>query len=203
MRLILALIATLIVAVAVGVGLYYIDSLGFYFVVMMPLLAGAVVGGTAGLVGGRSAVVGLILVAVVGALLAMGVYWGAQYIAYRITLTEAYLNPNSSATQQEAAARIELPDLVRYALGPLNADQQEAAARIELLEQRTYGVTGPRAFLAALAEQGLSISRSTSSSGGIELKDNLAYGYWILELVIAVGFAAFSAVNRRGKTKTA
>jgi hypothetical protein len=175
MRLILALIATLIVAVAIGIGLYYIDSLGFYFVVMMPLLAGAVVGGTTGLVGGRSAVLGLILVATVGALLAMGVYWGAQYIAYRNALTETYMKTDTSATPQEAAAQI------------------------ELYEQRVYGVTGPRAFLAALAEQGLSISRSTSSSGGIELKGNLAYGYWIFELVIAVGFAMFSAVNRRGK----
>jgi hypothetical protein len=46
-------------------------------------------------------------------------------------------------------------------------------------------------YLQYSAREGISITRATSTSdtGGIQLKDNLVWGYWAVELLLAVGVA--------------
>ena len=58
-------------------------------------------------------------------------------------------------------------------------------------------------YLQDIAAAGISINRATSSSdsGGINLQGNLAYAYWVVELLLIAGFAIGTALSRaRGKT---
>jgi hypothetical protein len=177
MRWILVLLAAIISGVIVGLLLYFADvQFGFYLVVLFPLLGGILIGVATYLpvVTKKVATLPLILAAVVGCAIALGVYWGGQFLAYQESLIQI-------VQEQE-------PDLTR----------DEALEMIARLEESLFESTGFMAFLKDSAETGIIISRATSSSdtGGIELKDNLAYGFWIFEIIMMVGAALLSIIQR-------
>ena len=81
--------------------------------------------------------------------------------------------------------------------------REEAAQFIDLYYQDTYNTTGFMGFLQEMAASGISINRATSSSdsGGINLQGNMAYAYWVVELLLIAGFAIGTALSRaRGQT---
>ncbi|MDX2141426.1 MAG: hypothetical protein SF123_25295 [Chloroflexota bacterium] len=175
MKWILSLILTIIAAVLVGLGLYFADSLGFYLILLMPLLAGAIIGFSAVLlhIKQNPPALPLVVIAIIGSLIAMGVYWGGQYNAYNQQLVEVVQDNDPRATPEE--------------INELIADYQE----------EEFGSTGFTAFLAEYAEIGMSIGRPGSSSTGIPLEGNVLYGYWIVEILVVVGVAISTALRRR------
>jgi hypothetical protein len=181
MRVILSLICALVVAVVVGGLLYLADSIGFYLILLMPLLAGTLIGFATYLpaLPGRVPTFPLLVIALVGCVVAAGVYWGATYV---VGYQQSFMD--------EASSRF--PE----------ASDEELRQFLSEVELQETGTTGFPAMLSFLAEQGLSISRATSSSSdsGILLEGNLVYGYWILEIVLMIGVAMVS-VARRYTTK--
>lgn len=175
MRLIISLILSLAGAVGLGYGLFLLDSQGFYLVGLMPLVGGAIVGFLARwpipLYWTRSAPI--ILNAMIAALVMMGVYWYLQFESYNSTIVAAIQEQDSSVTREEALKII------------------------DEVQMETYQTTGFTAFVMDYAEIGFSVGRVGSSEGSqLEIQGNLAYGFWIFEIVVAVGMAAFSARNR-------
>jgi xanthosine utilization system XapX-like protein len=175
MKWILSLILTVIAAVLVGLGLYFADSLGFYLILLMPFLAGAIIGFAAVLLHMKQDAPAspLIVIAIIGSLIGMGVYWGAQYNAYNQQLVEVVQDNDPRATPEEI---------------------QELIAEYQ---QEEYGSTGFTAFLAEYADIGMSIGRPGSSTTGIPIQGNIAYGYWGVEILVVAGVAISTALRRR------
>lgn len=177
MRWILVLFTAVISGVIVGLALYFADvQIGFYLIVLFPLLGGFLIGAATYLpvVTKKVATLPLIAAALVGCVIAIGVYWGGQFLTYQESLIQA-------VQEQE-------PNLTR----------EQALEVFGNLQENLFESRGFEAFLKDSAVAGISISRATSSSdtSGIELKGNLAYGFWIFEMVVMVG-AALVAILRR------
>ena len=179
MRLILSLILSIAAGALVGFALYFLDLQGFYLVILMPILAGTIVGFATALpmLKRNPPVVPVAIIALLGGLLAMGVYWYLQYNAYNEQLVEMIGNANPRASDEDIAEM-----LAEY-------------------QQDEYDSTGFPAFLAEYAEVGFTIGRVTSSdSGSIEIKDTLAYIYWGVEILIATIGAIGTAIGRTRAT---
>lgn len=179
MRLILSLILALAAGAIVGVGLYFLDLQGFYLVIVMPILTGTVVGIATALplLKRNPPVLPIAIIALIGGLLAMGVYWYLQYNAYNESLIETVRDGDPRASDEEIAEII--------------ADYQ----------QDEFDTTGIPAFIAEYAEIGFGIGRVTSGdTNSIEIKGTLAYIYWGVELLIVAIAAIATAVGRTRAT---
>lgn len=175
----LSLIAAIVVGIAGGALMWGLDRLGFYLVLVLPLLVGALVGMATYIpvVRQNARTAPLIIVALIGGLAALSVYWYGSYMTYVDQGVTTIQQANPKYTRDQAL------DL------------------IDQYHQETFGTTGFMAFLADYAETGLNITRSfgSSSSSGIELQGTTAYGFFALEALILVG-AAIVTVARREKT---
>jgi len=101
------------------------------------------------------------------------VYWGGSYLSY-VEDTVTLIQTEAPKTTREEAI-----DLMNTFL------------------ESEYGSTGFQGFISDYAALGLSINRSISStSSGIELQNETAYAFWIIEAVLLLG-AAIIAVFRR------
>lgn len=178
MRLILSLLLSVIVGAAMGGLLFGADMIGFYLILLMPLAVGGLVGlaTTFPAVPARIPTFPLLIVALIGCAVAVGVYWGATFLKYREDLTQM--------VQTE-----------------WNVSREEAAEAVPQLEQEIYGTSGFPAMMSLLAETGFSITRtgSSSSSTGLTLQGGVAYAYWIGEIVLML-IVAWAAVFRRYTT---
>ncbi len=118
----------------------------------------------------------LLIVALIGCAVAVVVYWGATYFQYR-------------------------EEFVKVVQENVDITRDEALALLPEFEQETYGTSGFPAMLALLAEEGLSITRtgSSSSSSGLLLQGGVAYAYWIGEIALML-IVAWAAVFRRYST---
>jgi hypothetical protein len=156
--ILVALALTLIGAVLMGGVLYAVDHyLRFYLIVLFPGIAGGVAGAmlAAGVRSGKlrnGAITALI--ALVGAVVLLGTYHFAAYeFALKDEVRQFLTSQNASATPQAVAS-----------------------ATDEFLRSET-GTGGFLGFLQLEAKQGISITRSSSSSGsGLELK---GVWYWV------------------------
>jgi hypothetical protein len=180
MRWILVLLTAVVSGVLIGLALYFADvQIGFYLVVLFPLLGGFLIGAATYLpvVTKKVATLPLILAALLGCAVAISVYWGGQFLAYQESLIQA-------VQEQE-------PNLTR----------EQAVEVIGNLQESLFESRGFEAFLKDSAVTGISITRATSSSdtSGLELKGNLAYGFWIFEMVVMAG-AAIVGILRRGSS---
>ena len=179
MRWILVLLTAIISGVIVGAALYLLDvKVGFYLVVLFPMVGGVLIGAATYLpvVTRQVPSLPLVLAALVGCAIAIVIYWGGQYLAYQDEIVAIIQENDPSATREDALALID---------------------EVNLSE---YGTTGFMAFLKAYSETGITINRATSSSdAGIELKDNVAYGFWIFEIIVMVG-AAIVGIARRDQS---
>lgn len=178
MRLILSLILSVLVGAAMGGLLFGADMIGFYLILLMPLAVGGLVGlaTTFPAVPARIPTFPLLIVALIGCAVAVVVYWGATYFQYR-------------------------EEFVKVVQENIAVERDEALALLPEFEQEAYGTTGFPAMLALLAEEGLSITRtgSSSSSSGLLLQGGVAYAYWIGEIVLML-IVAWAAVFRRYTT---
>jgi hypothetical protein len=181
MRYLLSLILSVAAGIGIGLALYFLDLQGFYLIIAMPVLAGAVVGFAAALPMKReSASVPLAVIALIGGLLAMGSYWFMQYDVYHQANAPLIAGNNTPSKNEEGGSDDENKVTVGYSV-----------------EEFTT-------FVEEYAEVGFTISRATSaSSSGIEIKDNLAYIYWGLEIVIVLITAIGTAISRKDKLKGA
>lgn len=180
MRWILTLILPTAVAVGIGFGLYLLDTIGFYLVLLMPMLAGIIVGFFTCLPTARRGAPGfpLVIVALLTSLVMMGAYWYFQY--------DNYLNTIVAAIQEQQPS----------------VSREKALEVIDQVNQETYNTTGFVAFVMDYAEVGFSVGRPGSSdSSNLKIDGNLAYIFWGGELLIAV-VSAVVTVLRRGSNKT-
>ena len=168
-----ALVYGLIAAAIVGGILFAIDHyIGFYLIIMFPVVAGFIVsfvltmGITAGKI--RNAAVAFLVGAICG-LATMGVYHFLNYqIGFKTDVKNAISQPGSSVTDQ---------------------DEQLSEAAFLKQEVKQTGFTG---FLMYQAKQGITITRSTSSSG-LTLSNGWAWGYFGIEVLIVAFIAGGGA----------
>jgi hypothetical protein len=180
MRWIFTLILPTAVAVGIGFGLYLLDTVGFYLVLLMPMLAGIIVGFFVCLPTARRGAPGfpLVVIALLTSLVMMGAYWYFQYDHYLTTIIEAVQEQNSSVSREKA---LEL---------------------IDQIQMETYNATGFVAFVMDYAEVGFNIGRvGSSDSSNLQIQGTLAYIFWAGEILIAV-VSAVVTVLRRGSNKT-
>ncbi|MCC6802738.1 MAG: hypothetical protein IT319_07620 [Anaerolineae bacterium] len=169
----------------VGGILWALDSiLNFYLVLLFPLIGGAIVGGalsTVARIGRVRSPFITALVAILSALVMFGVYHGASYaITFRSEMRDAYVeNAGSSASDE---------------------DFERALNKLMFSE---VGDTGFVGYLKLVAREGFSITRTSSfsstSDSGLELKDELVWGYWAIEILVAAGIAAWIAARAAGE----
>ena len=168
-----ALVYGLIAAAIVGGILFAIDHyIGFYLIIMFPVVAGFIVsfvltmGITAGKI--RNGAVAFLIGAICG-LATMGVYHFLNYqIGFKTDVKNAISQPGSSVTDQ---------------------DEQLSEAAFLKQEVKQTGFTG---FLMYQAKQGITITRSTSSSG-LTLSNGWAWGYFGIEVLIVAFIAGGGA----------
>ncbi len=175
MRLLLCLIVAAVAGAALGAALWGLDRVGAYFVLIFPMVAGFLIGGATVLpmTGRKTATLPLLVLALLGGAIALSVYWGGSYLSY-VEDTVTLIQTEAPKTTREEAI-----DLMNTFL------------------ESEYGSTGFQGFISDYAALGLSINRSISStSSGIELQNETAYAFWIIEAVLLLG-AAIIAVFRR------
>jgi hypothetical protein len=168
-----ALVYGLVAAAVVGGILFAIDHfIGFYLIILFPAVAGFIVsfvlsqGITAGKI--RNAGVAILIGAICG-FATMGVY---HFLDYQI----AFKNDVKNAISQGAT--------------PIS-DQVEQVAEDAFLNGEVKQ-TGFMGFLNYQANQGITITRS-SSSNGIHLIGGWAWGYFVLEALIVIFIVALMA----------
>jgi hypothetical protein len=209
MRGLFALLLAIIVGAIVGAILFAADNIiGFSLIIAFPAIAGFLIGIVVRAISGHEAGSGSrIIAALVGGLVALGVYWGASYIYYESTFVDFIRADAEGTTYDETAFNAEgFLTTAQATFGlPVNEDEEypttELIGYLRESEEETYGTTGFPAMLAILAESGIGISRSGSSSAAINLTGALAYGLWIIEALVLLG-SAIGASLREDKTTT-
>lgn len=193
---VLSLILGLLAGGLVGGAMVLLDKVGFYLIVLVPLIGGAIIGtaialpylgrkartvssglgtGLSGnvIVDDRPSRLPLIIVALLGTLVAVSVYWVGSYFVYQEDFVTFVAEEDPSFTREETLELLEL----------------------YLVEE--YGTGGFVGFVQDLAASGISINRATgSSSGGINLAGGLAYAFWVIEALVMWGLASSSALGR-------
>lgn len=146
----------------------------FYLILVMPLLVGAVVGMAVVIPTMFRPVTtsSLIALALIGGLIASGLYWGARYTGYRDEFA-AHIQANSSGMSRD-----------------------DALALIDQMSRATYGSTGFSAFLADTAASGIGIARLGGSDSAFSLTGAGAYIYWLVEIVVMLAIAIVAVVRR-------
>lgn len=195
--IVLSLILGLIAGGLVGGAMVLLDKIGFYLIVVVPVFGGAIIGfaialpylgrkaravssglgtglSSSVIVDDRPSRLPLIIVALLGTLVAMAVYWGGSYFVYQEDFVTLAQEQGAGFTREEA-------------LGFLDTI---------LVEE--YGSGGFVGFVQDLAAAGISINRATSSSdsGGINLAGGLAYAFWVIEALVMWGLASSTALGR-------
>ncbi len=179
---ILLLVLAIISAAALGGVLFAVDYyLHFYLVLVFPMFAGAIAGGL--LVRGvySSKVRSPLVAGIVGLLcgvLMFGVYHAASYyVGFRTEMRAAYVE-NAGKEPTDVQFNTELDALLQDEVGDV-------------------GIVG---YLKLTAREGMSITRTASSSStAIDLKDELVWIYWGVEILLAGLFAAFIAGRAAGE----
>jgi hypothetical protein len=166
------LLVTAIAGLIVGGLLWFSDNrIGFYLIILFPIIAGYIVG-TAGCRGIRIGKIRNPLVAgligVLGAVLVGGVY---HYLGYELSFKEEV---RQALIRQSPTASFSTEDVQKFTNEFVRSQVND---------------TGFVGFLKLEAKEGITITRSSSSSG-IALKDALAWGYFVFEILIIAVLAA-------------
>jgi hypothetical protein len=171
-------ILLLLIAVASGliVGgiLWAVDNyLSLYLVVLFPLLAAAIVGGILTLLVRGVKIRSPLLAGLIGLIGGLLIYATYHYATYYVSFRNA-VRDSLVESGAKSVSDAELDELINEQL------------------QVDFGDTGFVGYLKLAAQDGITITRTTSisSESGIELKDNVLLGYWGLEwLLVALGVA--------------
>jgi len=175
------LIAGLVVAVVTGTILGLISFAVQYFLIYLvpvhAIIAAALVFAIAGLTAKAARLRNIPLAAVYGMLVGLitfGVSWGGQY-AYSVY----------EISQERSGKET---DLV--------ANWQQAQLEVDSMLRRITDQTGALGYVLFTADEGMTISRvSSSGTGGIELDRTTTLIYYGVEILLAVGAGLFGAVG--------
>ncbi|MEO8394449.1 MAG: hypothetical protein ABI700_15760, partial [Chloroflexota bacterium] len=177
--LILLLLLGIISGGALGGILWAVDNyLSFYLVVAFPLLAGGIAGGllVLGVRSGkvRSPFIAALIGLLTGALIFGVFHFAGYYITFRQDMRTSYVE--------------------HFKTTPTDAELDNAI-NTQILEPEVQD-TGFVGYLKLVAKEGFTITRSsyTSSSGSnIDIKDQWAFVYWGVEILLAGIIAAVLA----------
>ncbi len=174
--ILIALVFAAIAGLIAGGLLWFADhKIGFYLIVLFPAVAGFIVAvATSGGVDTGKIRNPLVagLIGLLGGALALGVY---HYLSYEISFKDSI----KEALAQQSTAQVSSADVQKFSDEYLRGEVND---------------TGFVGFLKDEAKEGISITRSSSSSG-IELKNGWAWGYFIIEGLIIAGLAALMGSN--------
>lgn len=167
------LILVLLGSLAIGVLWYLPAHFDMYFLIVIPAIAGMLVGALINLSDAKATAPALMLVgfAIIGTLVATATFWGVQYVMYQNATIDYIQSEYPEATREDIIAFID-------------------EAHMDL-----YGTTGFMAFLADSAEMGFTIQRRSSSTADVQ--GTTAYFYWGLEILVALGVAISTVLKRK------
>jgi hypothetical protein len=151
----------------------------FYLVLLFPLIAGSIAGGALRLTVSsakvRNAVVAFFCGIIAGLIMFAVYHFATYYVSFRGEVRDALAEQGTPA-----------------------ADDAELDTLINEVLQSDYKDSGFTGYLRYAADQGINITNfgpSSSSSSPMELKGDIMWGYWVVEILIAAGMAAFVAVR--------
>ncbi len=174
--LILAIVMILIVGTILGV-IAYLISKYIYLVPISPLILALLSGAVAGLAVRwgkiRNSIIAILIGLAMGTV-SYGVYRAAEY----------------AGTMVEIARISAIKDIAG-----LIAQVQGGQRQLDVFLQREVGQDGFIGFTEFLAQEGMTITRtgSSSSTGGITLVNETLYGYWAIEIFATLLIAAWMA----------
>lgn len=178
--IILSLIAAVIAGGAAGILMAFAEQNGFYLIILVPLIAGMIVGFFTYLPVIRqpdAPTAPLVLAAIIGGLIAVGVYWYGLYTFQINDAVASFQEEDSSVTREEV---------------------------VEVIDQyfeEEYNQTGVIGFVMDYAESGFSINRTIgSSSGGIDIQGTVAYLFFGGEALFLIGAAVVAVVRRKNNS---
>ncbi|MAU09190.1 MAG: hypothetical protein CL607_05160 [Anaerolineaceae bacterium] len=168
------LILVLLGSIVIGVLWYLPMHFEMYFFIVIPAVAGLLIGALVNLSDSQQRMPGLTLVlfAIIGVLVMAGTFWSAQYTVYQNNTIDYIQSQYPYATHEDIIAGLE-------------------EAQMEL-----YGTTGFMAFLTDVAETGFKVQRRSSSTATVN--GMTAFLYWGVEILVAL-FVAISTVLKRKK----
>jgi hypothetical protein len=177
----LLLLLAVLAGVVVGAVLWAVDNyVHFYLVIAFPILAGAIAGGLLIRAVKSSKIRNPLMAGLAGIIAGLIMYGVYHYASYYISFRNDFIRPT----------------YIENNPGSTPTDTQLDQFMNDGL-MRAVQDTGFIGYIKYTAKIGFTITRtgSTSSETPIELKDNVAYGYWVLEILIAAGVAAVLAAN--------
>ena len=179
--LLILIVVTAIAGLIAGGLLWFADKrIGFYLIVLFPIIAGLIVG-FAGSTGARMGKIRNPLVAgligLLGGVLAGGAY---HYLSFEMSFKS---DVRDAIIQQSPSASFSPADIQQFTDEFLRSEVND---------------TGFVGFLKLEAKEGITITRSSRNSG-IALKDGWAWGYFIVEMLIIAGLAAIMTSSAAGE----
>lgn len=178
--IVISLIASIIAGGIAGFLMALAEQNGFYLIILVPLIAGMLVGFFTFLPVIRqpdTSSAPLVLAAIIGGLVAVGVYWYGLYTLQINDAVASFQEEDSSVTREEVVAVID-----------------------EYFEEE-YEQTGLIGFVMDYAESGFSINRTIgSSSGGVDIQGTVAYIFFAVEALLLIGAAVVTVVRRKSNS---
>lgn len=181
---ILLLLLAVIGATAMGGILFALDYyLHFYLILVFPMFAGAIAGGllARGVYSAkvRSPLIAGLVGIICGVLMYSVYHVASYYVGFRTDMRQVYVK--------------------NVGKEPTDA---EFDSELDALLQDEVGDKGFVGYLKLTAKEGITITSTssyTSTSKGETLKDNLVWGYYGVEILLAALFAAFIAGRAAGE----
>jgi hypothetical protein len=174
----LVVVAVVIGAILGGIIWAIEHFASIYLIVAFPIIGGAAAGAVLGLVARGSGLRNLFLIVlggIVAGLVMYGVYhFASYYVSFR------------------SEARTVMVE--EFGGEPTDGEVDEF---VNSFLQDAVADTGFMGFMKLAAQEGITITRTVSSSGsGFTLQGTLAWVYWAVEILLAMGIAASTAWRR-------
>lgn len=174
----LLIVAVIIGAVLGGVIWAIEHFINIYLIIAFPIIGGAIAGMVLGLIAKGTGLQNLFLIVLGGVVAGLVMYGVYHFASYYVSF------------------RGEAKTVMVEQIGgePSEAEVDEF---VNSFLQETVADTGFMGFMKLGAQEGITITRTVSSSGsGFTLQGTLAWVYWAVEILLAMGIAASSAWKR-------
>lgn len=175
--LIIGLIVILLVAVVLGVIVAIVGNF-FYLIPLFPILMAV----ASGFLGSKAVAMGKVrgwfLALIIGLLVGAALYGAYRVGEYGVALYNVVQEDRLGGKDNDILAGMQL-----------------AQTRYDSYLRRNFGQTGFIGFVLDMADQGLTITRG-SSSNGTNLGTEITYIYWGLEILAVLGVAVYTAISQ-------
>lgn len=173
------LIIAVIVGTIVGGIIWAVEHFAsLYLIVAFPIIGGAIAGAVLGLIAKGTGLRNLFLIVLGGIVAGLVMYSVYHFASYYVSF--------------RGEARTVIVDQIGSE--PSDAEVDEF---VNSFLQEQVADTGFMGFMKLGAQEGITITRTVSSSGsGFTLQGTLAWVYWAVEIVLAIGIAASTAWKR-------